>query len=114
MPEVSTQAPQASVAPAAVPPPLDTLPTQTAGSRVSLATAFTALLAAEQSMPNAGAGLPAAVSEHALEDVVRRILLNDDRVRRMVLEAAERMVKEEIERIKSAPDSVDAGEPETQ
>ena len=42
------------------------------------------------------------------------MLLNDERVRRMVLDAAERMVKEEIERIKSAPEPAEDAGPETQ
>lgn len=73
------------------------------GSKVSLATAFAALLAAEQSAPIAG-GLPASLSQSAVEDVVRRVLLSDGAVRKIVLDAAERMVREEIERIKSSPE----------
>jgi CheY-like chemotaxis protein len=75
----------------------------TLGSKISLATAFAALLAAEQSAPNAG-DLPAGLRQGAVEDVVRRVLMSDDAVRKIVLEAAERMVKEEIERLKSSPE----------
>jgi CheY-like chemotaxis protein len=77
---------------------------KTLGSKVSLATAFAALLAAEQSTSKAG-GLPVSLSQGAVEDVVRRVLMSDDAVRKIVLEAAERMVKEEIERIKASPES---------
>ena len=83
------------------------------GSRVSLAVAFSALLAAEQSAPNAD-GLPAGLSQSALEDVVRRVLLNDGAMRNVVLEVAERMVKEEIGRIKSSPEPPAAGGPGTE
>jgi CheY-like chemotaxis protein len=88
-------------------------PAASPGSKVSLAAAFSALLAAEQSASNAG-GLPAGLSQSALEDVVRRVLLTDDVMRKVVHEAAERMVKEEIARIKSSPEPLVAGEPGTE
>lgn len=88
-------------------------PAATPGSRVSLAVAFSALLAAEQSAPNAG-GLPAGLSQSVLEDVVRRVLLNDGAMRHVVLEVAERMVKEEIGRIKSSPEPPAPGGPGTE
>jgi CheY-like chemotaxis protein len=75
-----------------------------ATAKISLATAFSALLAAEQSTPVPG--LPAGLSEIALENVVRRVLLSDREVRRIVLDATERMVREEIERIKALPEPV--------
>jgi hypothetical protein len=120
--------PSAAAPPAApVVPELDPLPAEAAAvesssaaapapgvassGKVSLSTAFSALLAAEQSAPP-GAGAP-AVADHALEDVVRRVLLNDKAVRKLVLDAAERMVKEEIERIKSGSESAE-GEPGTE
>ena len=50
----------------------------------------------------------------ALEDVVRRVLLNDGAIRKVVLDAAERMVKEEIERLTGGAEPAAApGEPET-
>jgi hypothetical protein len=72
---------------------------------VTLANAFTALLAAEQSAHPAGAPL-GGVSEASIEDAVRRVLvrMTDDLVRRIVLDTAERLIREEIERIKSATD----------
>jgi CheY-like chemotaxis protein len=73
--------------------------------KVTLANAFTALLAAEQSAQPAGA--PAVpVSEASIEDAVRRVLvrMTDDLVRRIVLDTAERLIREEIEKIKANPD----------
>jgi hypothetical protein len=73
--------------------------------KVTLANAFTALLAAEQSAQPAGA--PAVpVSEASIEDAVRRVLvrMTDDLVRRIVLDPAERLIREEIEKIKANPD----------
>ena len=73
--------------------------------KVTLANAFTALLAAEQSAQPAGA--PAApLSEASIEDAVRRVLvrMTDELVRRIVLDTAERLIREEIEKIKANPD----------
>jgi CheY-like chemotaxis protein len=77
---------------------------------VSLASAFAALLAAEQAHPgplnpSGGPGM----TEAAIEDIVRRVLLRvtDDMVRQVVLDAAERMVKAEIDKIKDTPDEQD-------
>jgi len=78
-----------------------------AAPKVSLVSAFSALLAAEQSsvpvVPRAAAG---AVTEATVEDAVRRVLvrMTDDLVRRIVLETAERLIKEEIEKIKANPE----------
>jgi hypothetical protein len=72
--------------------------------KVTLANAFTALLAAEQSMPTGPA--PVAMTEASIEDAVRRVLvrMTDDLVRRIVVDTAERLIREEIERIKASPD----------
>jgi CheY-like chemotaxis protein len=83
------------------------------GAKVSLATAFAALLAAEQSAPTAG-DPPAGLGQDTVEDVVRRVLLSDSAVRKIVHDAAERMVREEIERIKSSPDTRAEGGPLTE
>ena len=73
-------------------------------SRVSLANAFSALLAAEQSTQTA-APAPAeiALSDAVVEDAVRRALvrMTDGIVRRIVVETAERLIREEIEKIKA-------------
>ena len=88
------------------PPPLPTLPD-----------AFAALLAAEQGegatptgglWPAAAPLAPAVVSDEMLEDVTRRVLerLSDTVVRDAVADIAskiaERLVREEIERIKAS------------
>jgi hypothetical protein len=92
-PTLSPMAPLAPVA-AAQPAP-----------KVTLASAFTALLAAEQSAQPAAAA-PPAITEASVEDAVRRVLvrMTDDLVRRIVLDTAERLIREEIERIKANPD----------
>jgi DNA-binding response OmpR family regulator len=83
--------------------PLASAPPQ----KVSLVSAFSALLAAEQStLPSQPASAAAPVTEATVEDAVRRVLvrMTDDLVRRIVLETAERLIKEEIEKIKTTPD----------
>jgi hypothetical protein len=74
----------------------------------SLADAFAALLSAEQARPiSPGAFAPAtasaAVSDEAVEAMVRRVIagMGEQVVRDTVLDVAERLVREEIERIKS-------------
>jgi len=99
------QMPAAPVQAAAPPPPVaPPLPSVPPAPKVTLANAFTALLAAEQSMPASPA--PAAMSEASIEDAVRRVLvrMTDDLVRRIVVDTAERLIREEIERIKASPD----------
>ena len=77
-----------------------------AGGKVSLVNAFSALLAAEQSIPSAAAPSATPVTEATVEDAVKRVLvrMTDDLVRRIVLETAERLIREEIEKIKASPD----------
>jgi len=76
--------------------------------KVSLVNAFSALLAAEQSTTPAPAAAPApaAISDASVEDAVRRVLarMTDDLVRRIVVETAERLIKEEIQKIKDNPE----------
>lgn len=79
-------------------------PAEPAASKVSLASAFSALLAAEHATPSTPAPAPAeGVSDAAIEEAVRRVLvrMTDDVVRGIVHETAERLVREEIERIKA-------------
>jgi CheY-like chemotaxis protein len=68
----------------------------------SLQQAFEALLAAERGTP---AAAPAAntVAPDVIDDIVRRVIarMGDDSMRNAVLDAAERLVREEIARIKS-------------
>jgi len=71
----------------------------------SLASAFSALLAAEQTQPQlrpSAAGSP-ALSDAAVEEMVKRVVtrMTDEVVRKVVLETAERLIREEIERIKT-------------
>jgi hypothetical protein len=71
----------------------------------SLAEAFAALLAAEQGQavaPSAAAAAPADRND-MVEDIVRRVIerMGDKAVQQTVLDVAERLVREEIERIKS-------------
>lgn len=98
-------APMPFPAAAPLPPVAPAVPAATPAPRVTLANAFTALLAAEQSAQPAGV-LPATVSEASIEDAVRRVLvrMTDDLVRRIVLDTAERLIREEIEKIKANPD----------
>jgi len=85
----------------------DAAPAPGPAQKVSLVSAFSALLAAEQSAaPAPLAGGAAPVTEATVEDAVRRVLakMTDELVRRLVLETAERLIKEEIEKIKAMPD----------
>jgi len=78
-----------------------------APSKVSLANAFSALLAAEQSRPAQAVSVaPPDIPEDVLEEAVRRILdrMTGETVRQVVLDTAERLIREEIERIKANPE----------
>ena len=71
----------------------------------SLAEAFAALLAAEQGRPfSPAAAQQARLDEHAMEEITRRVLdrMSDRVVKETVADLAERLVREEIDRIKSA------------
>jgi hypothetical protein len=97
--------------------PASAAPAASSPSAVSLVDAFAALLAVEEgrepevalpAQPEAAAGQPSAVDLDALADAVaRRALdkLTDARIREIVservVEIAERLVREEIERIKA-------------
>ena len=88
--------------PASAAPPPPPAPT-----KVSLANAFSALLAAEQSRPAAAASVaPPEIPTEAIEEAVRRILnqMTGETVRQVVLETAERLIREEIEKIKANPE----------
>jgi CheY-like chemotaxis protein len=102
----STAAQPVTPTPQAAPPAAAPAP---AAPKVSLASAFSALLAAEQSaQPAAPAAAPVApaLTEASVEEAVRRVLvrMTDDLVRRIVVETAERLIKEEIEKIKASPE----------
>jgi len=77
------------------------------GRQPHLAGAFAALLAAEQGEPVpesafALAPAPLQLTDDVIEDIVGRVIarMTGDAVRRTVLETAERLVREEIDRIK--------------
>ena len=96
-PVVPAQAPAApvSAAPAPAPP----------ASTSVLAEAFEALLAAEQGRPlESVAAQKLASSDTLVDHITRQVIerLADDRMRDAVLDVAERLVREEIARIKSA------------
>ncbi|HWF85757.1 MAG TPA: response regulator [Vicinamibacterales bacterium] len=112
--ERASERPSAS-APEPEPATVDHVPARAAGALPSLADAFAALLAAEQQAAAPGtaplwpAAAPApALSEDALEEIAQRVLrqLSDRVVREIVADVvsatAERLVREEIERIKNA------------
>jgi CheY-like chemotaxis protein len=103
----STPAPAQPQPAAPVPPAAATEPTPPP-RKVSLVNAFSALLQAERSSRPAEAmpHEPAGVSEAAIEEAVRRVLvrMTGDTVRQIVAETAERLVREEIARIKDNPD----------
>ena len=65
--------------------------------------AFAALLSAERGQPiHPNGPTREAITEDVIEEVVRRVMsrMSSDAMRRAVLDSAERMVREEIERIK--------------
>jgi CheY-like chemotaxis protein len=104
--------PPVSVAPAApapappvVTPARPAVAAQSAAPAPTLVEAFAALLAAEQGQHFAPpVGAPQAVSDQVIEDIVQRVIarMTDGMVRDTVLDVAERLVREEIARIKSA------------
>jgi CheY-like chemotaxis protein len=90
--------PQAAAAP---PPPVVVPPAPPAVP--PLADAFAALLAAEQGQAIAPSAFAAqSLPDDAIEEVVRRVIdrMSDQTIRHTVLDVAERLVREEIERIK--------------
>jgi hypothetical protein len=69
----------------------------------SLAEAFATLLSAEQGHRIAPSALgPPIVTDQMVEEIVRRVIarMGDQAVRETVLDVAERLVREEISRIK--------------
>lgn len=109
----SIEMPPAPVVPApAAPPPPFALPPQapaaapigSAQPLPTLAEAFAALLSAEQAHPVAPAAVAEApVSDDMVEEIVQRVIarMSDHAVRDTVVDVAERLVRQEIERIKN-------------
>jgi DNA-binding response OmpR family regulator len=107
--DMSAHTPVQPVAPPPLPAAAPVVAAQAAPAKVSLASAFSALLAAEQShQPAAPTPQPAVavVSDASIEDAVRRVLarMTDDLVRRIVVDTAERLIREEIQKIKDIPE----------
>lgn len=112
---VSAPPPQAAPPPATTPPAprvetprVEAPPAMTSSSApvsaqpAALHEAFAALLSAEQERPIAPVpGEP--MSEEAVDAIVRQVVarMKDEDLRRLVLDTAERLVREEIDRIKS-------------
>lgn len=97
--QASAPVTQAAPSPAPFQPPAAPPP-----APPSLAEAFAALLAAEQGRPFAPAAQPhVQVDDRAIEEITRRVLdrMSDRVVRDTVVDTAERLVREEIDRIKS-------------
>ena len=74
-----------------------------AGPLPSLADAFAALVAAEQGQSFTAAPQSAEVSDETIDEIVRRVIgrMSEQAARTTVADVAERLVREEIERIKS-------------
>jgi CheY-like chemotaxis protein len=71
----------------------------------TLAEAFATLLSAEQSQAVAPSAIaPASVSDDMVEEIVRRVIarMGDQAVRDTVVDVAERLVRQEIERIRNS------------
>jgi CheY-like chemotaxis protein len=114
-PEPAAPAPPRDAAPAPIPVPAPAAPPPAPRAAPSLVDAFAALLAAEQTIglaPSAAttaltapaaAAAPAApaITEELIETVTARVVARlTDQSRHVVLDAAERLVREEIDRIR--------------
>ena len=107
-PPSPTYAPQAAATPPSPPvepvhEPGDRVGEERGGlSRVSIAGAFSALLAAEQAVPPKPTRHTPAMPDAVVEDMVKRVLgkMTDQAVRQIVLETAERLIREEIAKIR--------------
>jgi CheY-like chemotaxis protein len=91
-------------APVPAAPPVVPLASPPATEEASLQHAFEALLSAERNTPvPASAPRMEAVPPDLIDDIVRRVIarMGDESMRSAVLDAAERLVREEIARIKS-------------
>jgi CheY-like chemotaxis protein len=83
--------------------PVQPKPAASESDRPSIASAFSALLAGEQAAPARFSHPLPSISDAAIEQVVHRVLarMTEESVRKIVLENAERIIREEIERIKA-------------
>jgi CheY-like chemotaxis protein len=112
-PPVSMPAAPAAFAPTPAPPsptpappsPTPAPPSASVASLPSLAEAFAALLTVEQGQPVAPSKVrPGMLSDEVIDDIVRRVTerMSDRAVRDTVADVAERLVREEIARLKGA------------
>ena len=108
--ETPPRAPLPPVTSASAAPPAPAIerpaPQESVQTEVSLQDAFAALLAAEQTGGKPSSDAPAAaeaVSNETIDEICRRVIarMGDDAMRAAVLDAAERLVREEIARIKA-------------
>jgi hypothetical protein len=103
-PSPAPEPPRTAYSPAspAVPVPVADVPP--VSEEASLQQAFAALLTAEgTAAPSVPQPAPPAVTADLIDDIVRRVIarMGDDSMRAAVLDVAERLVREEIARIKS-------------
>lgn len=105
-PPAPVQPPPAQPAAVQAPPTASAPPAPSAGDRPALSSAFAALLAAERTQPKADPAPNVPLSESAIDEIVKRVLarMTGDTVHRVVLETAERMIREEIARTKGPTD----------
>jgi hypothetical protein len=86
------------------PPPAPSQEDRSPQAKVSLSNVFSAMLSAERQNPDALKSMAAspALSERAVEEIVQNVLrkMTNEHVRKIVLETAERLIREEIARIK--------------
>jgi hypothetical protein len=95
----------------ATPPPAAPTPAAVTSHGIvavpSLAEAFSALLSAEQGRRVSPSTVGAAtISDQTVEEIVEKVIarMTDKVVRETVIDVAERLVREEIQRIKGVPD----------
>jgi len=99
--------PSVAAAPDPVPPQPPALPASLgsapAAEEAMLQQAFSALLSVEQTMGAAPVLKPEALPADVIDEIVQRVIarMGDDSMKAAVLDAAERLVREEIARIKS-------------
>lgn len=72
-----------------------------------LTNAFVAMFAPESAEPSPPAATAAQIPQALIDEIARRVIvrLGEDAMRRLVIETAERMVRDEIEKIKQASGS---------
>jgi len=103
-PPPAPEAPRVALSPAPPAASATTPEVAPVSEEAALQQAFAALLAAERhASPSAPQASAPAVTSDVIDDIVRRVIarMGDESMRAAVLDAAERLVREEIARIKS-------------